>query len=54
MRRDRLYLNDIIEAADAISNFLAGVTKKYLSQKRAWRPLALAAGRNCPNRLGWH
>ena len=28
MRRDRLYLDDIIEAADAISGFLAGVTEE--------------------------
>lgn len=28
MRRDRLYLDDVVEAAEAISGFLAGVTEE--------------------------
>lgn len=28
MRRDRLYLDDVVEAADAISSFLVGVTEE--------------------------
>ncbi len=28
MRREHLYLNDILEATDAIASFLAGVTEQ--------------------------
>ena len=31
MRRDRLYRDDVVEAADAIGGFLVGVTEEFLA-----------------------